>query len=249
MREARKEILTRGRVRQEHPWLPILFASIVSAPSWLSLLEMVLTDYRLTAGLQWIVDGYQRITSVLALVIEPIVAPIIAWINAHLGWHLVLYPHWRPLFLLMVTIMITFRVANREQKRIADVVRLVGVFVFLVVIVFIATLLAGLVAIEGRWWEQVLLAWLPLSPWFFLTAEPIGHVLCGHLLYFTIPVCLSFVPGFERSAGIVTLAAFVVCGGVVDIVSGIRRSGVSILSGFILAGMIVGADAINKALG
>ena len=62
------------------------------------------------------------------------------------------------------------------------------------------------------------------------------------------------MPGFERGAGIVALAAVLALNGVTAILLGIQhadrteiRGGLSILSGFILAGIIVGADAIIKA--
>lgn len=73
---------------------------------------------------------------------------------------------------------------------------------------------------------------------------------------FLVAVGLSLVPGFKRSAGITVLAAFVAWIGVQLLVMGVQhsdrhetRTGLSIFSGFILAGTILGADAIIKAIG
>src|SRR5215467_2009351 len=74
MVEARAEEgkLTRRGVWKDLIWFPTLFAAVVGAPSLLSLLEMV-RDYRLSGAFQWIVDGYHRITTVMAHAIEPLV--------------------------------------------------------------------------------------------------------------------------------------------------------------------------------
>jgi hypothetical protein len=240
-----------------------LFSAVIGAPSLLSLLELV-TEYRLSPALQWIVDGYHWLTAVMALAVEPLVVPLIAIINSGTGWRLTLYPHWRPLFLLMMVFFIgTLRAAFRDVRING---RVAFRWVLIIVVILISALLAGLVAIEGRWWEQGLLALLPFSPLLpNIVAAAAGSVrgignrvavvLSFSLLPFTFAVCLSFVPGFERSAGIATLAVLMATISVgVFAVAGIRdsdrsaiRAGFSMLGGFIVAGIILVADAIFKA--
>jgi hypothetical protein len=278
MMEARAEKLTLGEAWEDLIWFPTLFATIVSASSWLSLLETVLDNYRLSPGLQWIVDGYHRITYVLALAIDPLIAPMIAWISAHLGWQLMLYPHWRPLFLLtMILHMGTFRAIPREDpKWFTKFSRATFNVVTIIIGALIGSLLAGLVPVEGRWWEQGTLAtlpWLSMLVVFALDGLPdqLAHLLGQHdpdskirsrseivepvltvgALFFIVAASFSFMPGFERGAGIAAFAAVLALNGVTAIVIGIHyadrseiRGGLYILSAFILAGMIVGANAI-----
>jgi hypothetical protein len=246
-------------------------------------LETVFENYRLSPGLQWIVDGYHRITHVLALAIEPFIAPIVAWINAHLGWQLMLYPHWRPLFLLtMILHMGTFRAILREdQNWFTKFSRATFKAVTIIIGALVGSLLAGLVPIEGRWWEQGMLAtlpWLSMLVAFALDGLPdqLARLLDQHdpdskisgrseiveplltvgALFFIVAASFSFMPGFERGAGIAALAAVLALNGVTAIVIGIQhadrteiRGGLYILSAFILAGMIVGANTIMKTLG
>jgi hypothetical protein len=281
MTDARAEKLTLGEGWKYLIWFPTLFATIVSAPSWLSLLETVLENYRLSPGLQWIVDGYHRITHVLSLAIEPFIAPIIAWTNARLGCQLMLYPHWRPLFLLtMMLHMGTFRAILREDpKWFTKFSRATFKALTIIIGALIGSLVAGLVPIEGRWWEQGMLATLPWLSMLVALAldglpDQVAHLLDQHdpdskisgrseiveplltvgALFFIVAASFSFMPGFERGAGIVALAAVLALNGVTAILLGIQhadrteiRGGLSILSGFILAGIIVGADAIIKA--
>jgi hypothetical protein len=256
-------------------WFPAIFSTIVGAPSLLSLLEMV-RDYRLSAAFQWIVDGYHRITAVMARVIEPLVTTAIAWINAQLGWHLVLYPHWRPLFLLtMVLIVGAARVILSEEWRATGYKTNLGLdFGACAIGALIGALLAGLVPVDGGAWQQGLLAIPPLTvPGLYLIrlyfADDVRDVeffrwdleafLLGGTLAAGIGIIaasLSFVPGFAKSAAIDTLAVFVAAIGLWLFIGGLRssvrmdmRAGLNILGGFIVAGMIVGADAIIKFSG
>jgi hypothetical protein len=285
--EARAEKLTLGEAGKDLIWFPTLFATIVSTPSWLSLLETVLENYRLSPGLQWIVDGYHRITHVLALAIEPFIAPIIAWINAHLGWQLMLYPHWQPLFLLtMILHMGTFRaILRRDLKWLTKFSSATFNVVMIIIAALIGSLLAGLMPIEGHWWEQGMLAMLPWLSMLVASAlnglpDRLAHLLGRHdpdykivskisgrfeivepvltvgALLFMVAASLSFIPGFERGAGIAALAAVLALNGVTTIVIGILhadrteiRGGLYILSAFILAGMIVGANVLIETLG
>jgi hypothetical protein len=247
MADVGKKPLTFSEVWIGLRWLPTLFSSAVGSLSLLAMLEL-LQQYRLNDAFHWIVDGYHGFTKMMALAIEPLLAPAITWINSRLGWHLVLYQHWRPLFLLMIVLLMGF--ARIEWPKNLDGW---GELVIMGIGSLFGALLAGLVPIEGRWWEQGLLAVAPLFSIVMIT-ELIARPML--VLIYIIAMSGSFLPGLGRFSGVVTLAGCVIYIAEDCIVDGFKtqditlaRSGFGILSGFILAGMIVAADWAVKTYG
>lgn len=77
-----------------------IFISLIGGPSVITLLQAVLADFRLSAILQWLIDGYNDLLSVLTLGLEPLLAGVLAQLGALFPFDVDLEPHWRPLFVL-----------------------------------------------------------------------------------------------------------------------------------------------------
>jgi hypothetical protein len=257
-----KQKLTLWEALNDVGWFPALYASVVGGPSVLAILELALDGFRLVPAVQWIIDGYHQITRVMGLLIEPLFAPLIAWINGLLGWSLVLQPHWQPLFLLgmvIVTSMVRtdWRDGRVDRRKLFLESGAMG-FAFLV-----AAVIAGLVPVSGSWWVHGLMVSLMIFAFFVGSAvdgrdAAIWIAIGGGVgaFFFLIAAVLSLVPGVGRGSGILVLAGCVAVLGIVALVGGISqsdrsmtRSGLTMLGGFVAAGLILAADAIVKAFG
>ncbi len=81
-------------------WLPLLLMG-VGGLSIIDVIEKaVFRDLRLTTPLQFVVDGYHRLASLVGGIFEPALMPFVQWIDTYFRWNLHLQPHWRSLFLL-----------------------------------------------------------------------------------------------------------------------------------------------------
>jgi len=268
-----RERLTLGEAAKELGWFPLLYAQIVGGPSVLSLLEMTFDDFRLIAILQWIVDGYNRITAVMARMIEPLFTPAIDWTNVQFGWQLMLNPHWRPLFLLtMVLITSLVRTAMLDGKGSRAVIGGVGAGVG----ALLGSILAGLVPTNISWTTQGFIAVLPLAGTvFFLSLlRSFADLARGNLhtlikTFISTPlliVLLSYICGgliatlnsvsvSTSGTGVLGFASLVLCIGIGSLFFGFAKSarfgvllGLSILGGYITAGLIISVDAVVKSL-
>lgn len=251
-------------------WFPTLFTTVVGGPSLLALLQIVREGFRLSAPLQWIVDGYTALTAEMAAWIEPLIAPAIAWINGLLGWQLVLHPHWRPLFLLGLVAVVALVRGNWSTRFRASLILEAAQFA---VMMLIAALLAGLVPLGDDWWAQGLIAAIPVATFFvlvgFLSAAQflaagrraeaksevriiagVGAPLLG-LIVFALSALLSLV---VTGAALWSIALAVAAMGLFMLRSGLAggdvqeaRTGLVMLGGFVAAGLILAADAALKA--
>lgn len=155
---AKPEKLTLGEALEDLGWFPLLFAVAVGGPSILAILEQVLVNHQLVPALQWIVDGYNRIMTVLGAAVEPLVQPAIDWVNARLGWSLTLDPVWRPVFALCMVLVMAFVRTSIRHGNIAGAFREgcpIGVG-FLV-----AALMIGIFAAGPGWPAQGAVAAIP----------------------------------------------------------------------------------------
>ncbi len=272
--EAKPESLTLWDAIKDLGWFPTALALFVSGPSILAISETVFVDHQLVPALQWIVDGYNRVMAVLGAVVEPLIQPAIDWLNSRLNWSLTLDPVWRPLFALgMVFVFAVARSWWRREYR----GEAVGVVIVVGFGALSGAVLAGVLPSDGGWWAQGLRAAVPVAILMLLfglteavselgrgSGNPgevlrlgVGFVLFLGLLAFPIGAALSYMPGLSATAGFLTLGGIVAAIGVAALAfgrstAGIRfgaRFGLTILSGFVTAGLILGADWALKALG
>jgi hypothetical protein len=247
--------VTLGDVLKDLGWFWGIFAFVVGGPSVLSILQAVFVDHRLIAGLQWIIDGYNGVMAVLGSVFEPLVRPLVDWLNAQLHWSLTLQPHWKPLFVLaMLFVTGLARGVWREgQHAMAIQFSATGVVAALA-----GALIAGLAPLSAGWWVQGLAAAIPtalvmIAFLIFGTFDLTSLAVIGMIsaATFVIGAGFSFMPGLGRGAGILSLATLVMLAGVWFCSAQdapLKRTGLTILGGFIAAGLILLADVAVKAL-
>jgi uncharacterized membrane protein len=247
-------------------WFLWAYAVIVGGPSVLSILESVFIDHQLVAALQWIVEGFNRLLSVLDSVFAPLFRPMLSWINRLLDWNLALQPQWKALFALgMLLVSAISRSLWLGGNRIAGVVFLFYSGFFILV----GSVLAGL-APPTTWWAQGLAAAMPVFltvvAWAVFTAimerdlgtlrnGSIASLICFAVL-FAIASVVSFVPGVKGSAGALCLGAAVLLASALLVKIGAdedddtaTRAGLTTLGGFGAAAIILFADLILRWTG
>jgi hypothetical protein len=166
--------LTLSEAFDDLGWFYGLLSAAVAGPSVLEILLM-LFEYRLVEALQWIVDGYRAITTLLASYVEPYLRPIIVWLNKTFHWRLELHPHWRPVFMLsMVFVAGLVRMVRRESLFEAVLFGLV-----LSVGALIGAVTVGVFTLEGLWWVQGLAAAIPIALVCFLLGAPLALTVGG----------------------------------------------------------------------
>lgn len=260
---------------QEFGFFYALFTFIVSGPSVLALLQMVV-ERRLTDALQWIVDGYNDISAAVAGAVEPLLAPIIAWLSEVIGWRLELQPYWRPLFILATMLVIGWaRTAWRSGNRVSAAAFLLGGAIGAAV----GAIAAGLVppsaparAVQG------LIAAAPLLGVGFGVAAPLaamdgarerGRLLVGTGLFMLTAIGVAWlawmagtgwvVAGMAKGAGVLGLGTALVFIGTLSLWSGLgipdgphaknsTRLGLVLLGGFATALLILVADLVLRVL-
>jgi hypothetical protein len=278
MTEARPDNLTLSRALKDFGYFYAVFNALVNGPSLLALFQMVFVEYRFVDALQWIVDGYNDITSVIVSVLEPPLWPVIAWLNSAFDWRLELHPHWRPLFLLISMFVAGWvRSAWRSRAR-ADAVLfgVAGAFGAL-----IGAVIAGLIPLSAGPQGQALAAGAPILAMGLLVALPvmrlapskqakpdhpavIAIMFAVAFAFFLALAGMAFIfAGFltlaiSSGAGIAGLALwlFVVGSGALwlGLLGSDRRSlivtrfGLTLLGGFAMAALIVAADALVKVV-
>jgi hypothetical protein len=266
--------LTLGEALKDLGWFPIALALLVGGPSVLAILESVLVDHELVPALQWIMDGYNRVMTLLGAVVEPLLVPAIAWLNALLRWTLTLDPVWRPLFALGMVFVLAFaRAAWRDGDHGQAVAWLVGISIG----ALLGAVLAGLVPGKSDWWVQGLRAALPIFGLFALVGltEAAIDIAQGHageaakslgaatgfalrfgLFAYALAAGLSFAPGLAAGAGVLAFGGLVALLGIIMVGIGMignnrfnTRLGLITLGGFVAAGLVLVADWALKALG
>ena len=128
---------------------PVAFSTLVGGPSVLAMLQSVFKEWRLTPAFQWIVDGYLWITAQLASYVEPLILPAISWINSLFDWHIVLYPHWRPMFLLLLMFSLAWPRAYWIDGRRLEAGKILLQFVPVVQVTLAVSLVYGLLPGAG----------------------------------------------------------------------------------------------------
>lgn len=255
-------------------WFSLLFALLVGGPSVLALLQSVVVEHRLVDGLQWIVDGYNGIISVVGALFEPLLMPVVRWIGSLLRIDLQLHPHWRPLFVLVMVFFVSLARAwwNSKAPWQATFFILSGGLGGLV-----GSVVAGLFPLNASWWAQGAAAGLPILCAVFVIgvsymlrelpagigrafgdnippASAIGAI--GGTIAFVAAVIVGLLPVLSQGAGVVGLAIVIFGAGVASVFWGAARKhaftvrvGFTVLGGFIAAAIILAADQALKIAG
>lgn len=230
-------------------WFSSLFATAAGAPSILSILQKVFIDHRLVDALQWIVDGYNTLVGLAAHVVEPALDPIVSWLSSITGWNLQLHPHWRPILVLNLIFYVSM-VRTIAPKSL--------LFFSGIVAAIFTSLAIGLMPIDGGWGVQAAIAALPVAVFmlfsmidsFEISVVSVGIIMTA--LVAGIASALTFAPGLQQGAGIVTLGSVVIAMGIFALTLGDRagmRLGLLVLGGFLAAGLIFAASMTVGALG
>lgn len=263
--EAKPENLTLWGALKDLGWLPLAFTVIVGAPSILAILESVFVNHQLAPALQWIVDGYNRVMAVVGAVVEPLVQPAIDWVNARLNWSLTLDPVWRPAFALGMVFALAYMRTGLREGSVGDAL----VSAALTLGFLTAALLTGLLAAGPGWLAQgavaavpvamcgLVLAALDASSGDWRSARDAAVFFGGLAVFsFAISAGLSFVPGLAQGGGLLVWGGLIALFGVGFALLGLSkgnrvstRVGLTMLGGFVAAGLILVADWGLKALG
>lgn len=266
------ERLTLRKALDDLGWFYATFSSLVGGPSLLALLQMVFVEYRFVDALQWIVDGYNDILAVLGNAVEPLLAPLIAWLNALLDWRLELQPHWKPLLMLMMVLVVSMgRTSLRQGFRWGEALLMLAQGAG----ALLGAIVAGLTPIDGDWAVQGFTAAAPLLSSFLLFAPTFALLAflipaarsqllatAGFVLRFGVVLAtLAFVLGaavsfgLRSGAGLATLAvlifwfaSFLIRFGLWRQSAPDVRAGLTMIGGFLTAGLIVAADLIIKLI-
>jgi hypothetical protein len=259
-----------GEALREFGWFALVFTMVVGGTSVLALLETVFVEHKLIAVFQWIVDGYNRIATLVGAMIEPLLQPLVDWLSAQLRIRLELSPHWRPLFILGMVLVVglartAWRVGHKQDAVLAIVIIGAGALVGAVV--------SGLMPTDGGWWTQGLGAAVPTMALFTFFGgaaalsggdpadrTPVGiaalSILISGVVAFVLGAGLSFVPGLRTGAGVAALALIIATFGAGFLWGGLAQNdrsdatlGLTILGGFVSAALIVAADLVVKAVG
>lgn len=251
-----------------------LFSAVVGAPSIISLFQTVFIDFRLFDLLQWILDGYQDILSVLGDLIEPASQYFFSLLSPVLGFDLQLQPHWRPLFIVL-SIFIS---ANARSLWIDGYKVTTFLFAAIMLISAVAgSWFAGIVPSNADWMMQGAAAAVPvlmlfsgmwlsyaLATLFFGFAEGYRKPLSSYILRgfalsfsaFVIASLLSLIMSSDQFSGVLVLFSGMFFYGAFWVFEGFRthdvpevRFGLRVLGGYIFAIFILSVNVIVQAFG
>lgn len=252
-----RERLTLTEAIADLGWFSWIFAIIVAGPSVLALSQAVFINHRLSDALQWIVDGYNGIADVLGSAVEPLIRPAIDWINAQFDWSLTLQPQWRPLFVLTMIFVAGVVRSNwrNDQKTLA-----IKLAIALTIGALAGSLAAGVAPENKSWWIQGLMGAAAPALVIFAAAiankfdlESLSYPLIIGAMCFVLTALLSLAPALASTAAIASVGLVVMLAGVAILITGLvtgerhaGRMGLTVLGGFITAGMVLAADYALK---
>lgn len=246
-------------------WLPLMLMGL-GGLSLISVLEraVLFHDLSLITPFEIALEGYHRVTELLGQVIEPIVQPAIDWLNAGWNWHLTLQPFWPSLFVVgMIYVLAMIRTGWRAGRWISSGVMLA----FQGTGMLAGTVAAALAPPDGGWAAQGWIASIPMisnsviggigAVLIFLGRQEYASaraswqnmpkdIIISSVVLFVLAAGLSLIPGFGAGAGIVSFASMIALTGMTGLRIGLKtgnrdalRSGLSILGGFVAAGLIL----------
>lgn len=254
-------------------WLPLLLMGL-GGLSILDAAEKALAhDLTLILPLRSMLDGYHRVTRLMGDIVDPLAMPLVRQIGARFGWHLDLSPIWRPIFVIA---MITVTGWSRALWHRGDHRFSIVVLAILTPSVLVGSLACALVTHLDGVRGQALLAILPIVSLWAATgvAVAVDAVLRREpaqawrgLLSWAIntvvtvavagllTVILYLPPQTRDHAGILVLGGAVAYLGVFYLRQGLNtgerfysRLGLSILGGFVAAGVVLFADWLMRVM-
>lgn len=269
-----KERLTLREAINDFGWLPLVLLGISGGLSIIDITEKaVLHSLSLITPFQVVLDSYHRLTQVIGEVVEPLFQPVVDWINALFHWHLQLQPFWRSLFVLGMVLVAGLA---RTEVRAGRFVLAVLLLLMMGLGALAGAIVVGLLRFEGGWLVQGLAAALPVALLFFSAGvasvlfqlAPPSRPVAAWLSFvqwlqftlrfgaiaFLLGIAFSFVAG--EAAGILVLGVALAVLGGAQLSWGLShadrdftRTGLSVLGGFVAAGLIQLSSWAVTALG
>jgi hypothetical protein len=254
-------------------WVPFMVTMIIGAPSLLSLLQMVARGFRLIDAFQWIIDGYNAMTGVLSVFIEPLLAPALNWFDFHFGWKIVLHPHWKPIFLILMVFSLPYaRLLWHHGAKF----RAAYSGVQYIMLALAGSIVASIVPLKSEWWSQGLIPALPIFVMIML-AELFVSIkyaifrfdLTGFIILldmamfmgsisvvlFIIAAILSLVPIIGDAAGFAVLVGVILLYAVYQLIDGLIRGrpdliriGLTTVSGYAAATLVLLLNSLIKQM-
>lgn len=271
------ERLTLGRSLQYLGWYSLLLAAI-GGLSIIGVLEAVFVDhdFHFVTPLRMVMDGYNNVMTVVWAMLKPLVEPILRSIGHQFHWRLRLGPIWWPIFaLLLVWIMANMRASLREGFFEGSWVTVILLTLPNGLFALMGALACGLVPHAAIWWVQGTIAILPMVFMGIggvfvmgIAAAIMGRQdapkqIVNHVVSFVVYEAIAFalaagltlIPAIALGAGITAIVAFLASLGLlwtyVGMSSGDRyaaRLGLTIIGGFVAAGLVLAADVAVKAI-
>lgn len=257
-----RRALTLWEALKDLGWLPFLLMG-VGGLSIIDILERVaFHDLSLIAPFEIMLNGYRRITNLTGALAEPLLQPAIDWINAQWLQHFHLHPLWRSMFVLqLVFVGSVARMSVRAGMWRDMVVQMV----VLGLGALAAAVVTGVLPWTGGWSVQGLIAAVPatilvvtngllISMTAYASADTFKpRYLFVRFCAFGLMVgIVAFLAGAGASfllggyPGVLVLAGLILLYGLFVLSAGLRigsrancRLGLSILGGFIGAGLIL----------
>lgn len=255
-------------------WIPLLLMG-VGGFSIIDILEKsVFHDLSLMTPFQMALNGYQRITTLVGLMFEPLLQPAIDWLSALVGWSIQLPPSWRSVFVLGLIIVASIARAfwRAGLHSLAAQLFLSGGFGAL-----IGAAAAASVASVNTWWAHGLAAALPGVAIFMSIAVSVAvrdivrgdssgaarvllRVMRATTLIaigvFVLGAGLFFVLVDGAGAGVLALSLLIAGFGLFRLQRALSeadrlgaRIGLTVLGGFAAAGAMLVANWVTSAFG
>lgn len=265
------EKVTIGSAIRDLGFVSGLFMALVGAPSVISLTQTLLTDFRLSTLLQWIIDGYNDLLKTLSLGLEPVLRAVLEAARDLLALDVTLHPYWRPLFVLaLIFISANTRTLWGDGKRAAAVI----FAAFCALSALIGSVIAGAVPAEAAAWEHAATAALfvfllffgmfgayalatPLFDFRQPYRKPLRAYLRRGIVFgaaaFAAAYALSLLDFAIQRSGLLTIFAGMLLYGAYWLYYGWReadapeiRFGLRLVGGFVFAGAIIALDQLIR---
>jgi hypothetical protein len=276
---AKDKPLSLRNVLKDLGFFPSLFGVIFGTPAVVSLLQAAFLTHELSAPLQAIVEAYQQGMAVFGALVEPYLKPIIDWFGELFAWKLMLYPHWRHVLVLSFVPWLAYARIEGLRGFLRKFTYITLPFILSVAFSAIASVVVGLLPLNGDWWVQGLISAIPLGGLLFGLSTPTIYALMGFtphgvhrsqelqvsliltIVAFMLAASLSLLLNLGSSSGILVLAGTVILMGIGLLLTSFRlppaldpghghlRLGLTMLGGFVGAGLLYALDWVIKSYG
>lgn len=262
------EALTFWQAIKDLGFISWLFATIVGAPSIVSLVQTVFIDVQFTALLQWLIDGYNQLLLTITVILNPLAARVLSLAEELLNIPLELQRHWQPLFVLLAIF-----ISSNTRSLIDDGYMKPAIVFAPVMLVFAlaGAWTAGVVPASAIWWMQGVAVSVPIFLLFvgmfisyqvawmiFGFSQPYRKPLLSYLkrgltlalAAFFIAAVMSSTSLIDAHSGLLTLFLGMAVYGSFWIREGFSqndipeiRFGLRLVGGFVFAVALLGLDA------